>query len=106
MANILPLIKHSGAVAACGLAAGMPLSTTVAPFILRGVTLAGVDSVFMPLTRRLEVYSKYGPLLASCGKLNMLAGTDKEVGLDAVLDLSKEMLKGNITGRYVVDVSK
>ena len=106
LANILPLIKHSGAVAACGLAAGMPLNTTVAPFILRGVTLAGVDSVFMPLTRRLEVYSKYGPLLASCGKLNMLAGTDKEVGLDAVLDLSKEMLKGNITGRYVVDVSK
>ena len=106
LANILPLIKHSGAVAACGLAAGMPLNTTVAPFILRGVTLAGVDSVFMPLTRRLEVYSKYGPLLARCGKLNMLAGTDKEVGLDAVLDLSKEMLKGNITGRYVVDVSK
>ena len=48
--------QHSGAVAACGLAAGMPLHTTVAPFILRGVTLAGVDSVFMPTQRRLEVY--------------------------------------------------
>ena len=43
-------------MAACGLAAGMPLNTTVAPFILRGVTLAGVDSVFMPTQRRLEVY--------------------------------------------------
>ena len=105
LSNILPLIKHSGAVAACGLAAGMPLNTTVAPFILRGVTLAGVDSVFMPVNRRLEVYNKYGPLLASCGKLNMLAGSEKEVGLAAVLDLSKEMLKGNITGRYVVDVN-
>ena len=106
LANILPLIKHSGAVAACGLAAGMPLNTTVAPFILRGVTLAGVDSVFMPVTRRLEVYNKYGPLLADCGKLDMLAGTDKMVGLAGVLDLSKEMLKGNITGRYTVDVNK
>jgi len=105
LANILPLIKHSGTVACCGLAAGMPLNTTVAPFILRGVTLAGVDSVFMPTQRRLDVYTKYGPILGS-GKLDLLAGNDKTVGLGDVLDLSSQMLKGNITGRYVVDVNK
>jgi len=105
LANILPLIKHSGAVAACGLAAGMPLNTTVAPFILRGVTLAGVDSVFMPVERRLAVYNKFGSILGS-GKLDLLAGDGKTVGLGGVLELAKEMLKGNITGRYVVDVNK
>ena len=105
LANILPLIKHSGAVACCGLAAGMPLSTTVAPFILRGVTLAGVDSVFMPVDRRLAVYNKFGSILAN-GKLDLLSSSDKMVGLSGVLDLSQQMLKGNVTGRYVVDVNK
>ena len=104
LANILPLIKHSGLVAACGLAAGMPLNTTVAPFILRGVTLTGVDSVFMPVERRLSVYNKFGPILGS-GKLDLLAGDGKTVGLSGVLELAKEMLKGNITGRYVVAVN-
>merc|ERR1712227_609009 len=85
LANILPLIKHSGAVAACG--------------------LAGVDSVFMPVQRRLDVYNKFGPLLGG-GKLDMLAGSDKLTGLGGVLDLAKEMLRGNIQGRYVVDVNK
>lgn len=91
-------------VAACGLAAGMPLNTTVAPFILRGVTLTGVDSVFMPVERRLSVYNKFGPILGS-GKLDLLAGDGKTVGLSGVLELAKEMLKGNITGRYVVAVN-
>ena len=50
--------------------------------------------------------SKYGPVLASGGKLDLLAGSDKVVGLGGVVELSKEMLKGNITGRYVVDVNK
>ena len=79
-------------MAACGLAAGMPLNTTVAPFILRGVTLAGVDSVFMPVERRLAAYTKFGPILGS-GKLELLAGEDKTVGLAGVLDLADKMLK-------------
>merc|ERR1711913_276738 len=79
LANVLPLISHSGAMGCCGLAAGMALNTTVAPFILRGVTLAGVDSVFMPLERRLAAYEKFSPILAS-GKLELLAGEDKTVG--------------------------
>ena len=57
LSNVLPLVKHSGCVAACGLAAGMPLTTTVAPFILRGVTLAGIDSVFQPVEKRLAAYT-------------------------------------------------
>ena len=92
LANILPLIQHSGVVACCGLAAGMPLNTTVAPFILRGVTLAGVDSVFMPVERRLAAYNKFGPILGS-GKLELLAGEDKTVGLAGVLELADKMLK-------------
>ena len=92
LANILPLIQHSGAVACCGLAAGMPLNTTVAPFILRGVTLAGVDSVFMPVERRLAAYTKFGPILGS-GKLELLAGEDKTVGLAGVLELADKMLQ-------------
>jgi len=104
LANVLPLISHSGAVACCGLAAGMALNTTVAPFILRGVTLAGVDSVFMPLERRLAAYDKFSPILAS-GKLELLAGDSKTVGLGGVLDLAEKMLQGNLSGRYVVDVN-
>merc|ERR1719347_823360 len=104
LANVLPLIKHSGAVACCGLAAGMDLSTTVAPFILRGVTLAGVDSVFMPRDIRLQAYNKFAPILAG-GKLELLAGDNKTVGLNGVLDLANLMLKGNLSGRYVVDVN-
>ena len=92
LANVLPLISHSGAVSCCGLAAGMTLNTTVAPFILRGVTLAGVDSVFMPLERRLAAYEKFSPILAS-GKLELLAGDSKTVGLGGVLDLAEKMLQ-------------
>ena len=101
----------------------MALNTTVAPFILRGVTLAGVDSVFMPLERRLAAYNKFSPILAK-GKLELLAGDNKTVGLGGVLELASQMLQvstsyshhhqplgtsfsfqGNLTGRYVVDVN-
>ena len=92
LANVLPLISHSGAVACCGLAAGMALNTTVAPFILRGVTLAGVDSVFMPLERRLAAYNKFSPILAD-GKLDLLAGDNKTVGLSGTLELANKMLQ-------------
>jgi len=104
LANVLPLIKHSGAVAACGLAAGMGLPTTVAPFILRGVTLAGVDSVFLPMHKRVAAYTKFGPLLTA-DKLALVSGEEKTVGLAEIPDLGAKMLKGNIRGRYVVDLS-
>ena len=103
MANILPLMKHSGVVAACGLAAGMPLGTTVAPFILRGVTLAGVESALIPLERRITAYGRFGPLLTS-DKLDLVSGDERTVGLGDLTDLGAKMLKGDIRGRYVVDL--
>jgi len=104
LANVLPLIKHSGVVSACGLAAGMGLDTTVAPLILRGVTLAGVDSVFLPMERRLAAYTKFGPLLTG-DKLALVSGEGKTVGLNQVPELGAQMLKDSIRGRYVVDLS-
>ena len=104
LANILPQVKHSGAVAACGLAAGMGLSTSVAPFILRGVTLAGVESVFLPMEKRVAAYGKFGPLLTS-DKLGLVSGEERTVGLAQLPDLGRQMLAGNIRGRYVVDLT-
>jgi len=104
LANILPLIKHSGVVAACGLAAGMPLNTTVAPFILRGVTLAGVESALIPLERRISAYGRFGPLLTT-DKLGLVSEDEKTIGLAQLPDLGAQMLKGDIRGRYVVDLS-
>ena len=102
LANILPQMKYSGVVAACGLAAGMAVPTTVAPFILRGVTLAGVDSVFQPLERRLSAYGRFGSLLTP-DKLDLVSGEERTVGLAQLPDLGAQMLKGNLRGRYVVD---
>lgn len=104
LANILPQIKHSGVVAACGLAGGMGLGTTVAPFILRGVTLAGVESVFLPMEKRMAAYGRFGPLLTA-DKLALVSGEERTVGLGQLPDLGGQMLKGNIRGRYVVDLS-
>lgn len=104
LANILPQVVHSGAVAACGLAAGMGLATTVAPFILRGVTLAGVESVFLSRERRLTAYSKFSHLLTT-DKLSLVSGEDRKVGLAEVPALGEKMLAGQIRGRYLVDLN-
>lgn len=104
LANALSMIKYRGTVSACGLAQGMSLPTTVAPFILRGVTLAGIDSVFLPVEHRLEAYQKYAPLLSDAS-LSKVCGDENVVGLDKVVDLSKKMLAGAIKGRFVVDLS-
>jgi len=103
LANILPQVKHSGVVAACGLASGMQLNTTVAPFILRGVTLAGVESALIPLERRMTAYSTYGPLLTA-DKLALVSGEEMTVSLSEVAALGAKMLEGNIRGRFVVDL--
>jgi len=105
LANVLSLTKGRGAVAACGLAGGMALNTTVAPFILRGVTLAGIESVFLPTEKRLEAYNRYSPLLTS-EKLGLVSGDGQTVGLGALPDLANKMLKGEVKGRYVVDVNQ
>ena len=73
LANVLPVIKYDGVVSACGLASGMNFNSTVAPFILRGVTLAGVESALVPLERRKRVYERFGPKLTD-EKLAIVSG--------------------------------
>jgi len=104
LANILPQMKYGGAVVACGLAAGMEVGTTVAPFILRGVILAGVESLFLPVERRIAAYDRFGPLLTG-DKLDLVSGEARTVGLEQLPELGGQMLAGKIRGRYVVDLN-
>ncbi|XP_023331817.1 uncharacterized protein LOC111703951 [Eurytemora carolleeae] len=104
LANVLTLTKSGGAVSACGLAGGMPLNTTVAPFILRGVTLVGIESVFLKTEKRLAAYERFSPLLTS-DKLALVSGEGQTVGLAALPELGMQMLKGGVRGRYIVDLS-
>ena len=88
LANVLTAIEPEGCVAACGLAQGMDLSTSVAPFILRGVTLRGVHSVTVPRPRRLVAWER----LAGDLDQGLLAGMTQVVGLDGVIGVSEEIL--------------
>lgn len=102
LANILAGTKYRGVVTACGLAAGMDLPASVAPFILRGVTLAGVDSVMCPLEDRLEAWRRLGELLDP-GTLDTITST---VGLDEAAPTARKLLEGAVRGRVVVDVNR
>ncbi|MBQ91279.1 MAG: alcohol dehydrogenase [Acidimicrobiaceae bacterium] len=101
LANVLAAIEPEGCVAACGLAQGMDLPTTVAPFILRGVTLRGVHSVTVPRPRRLVAWER----LAADLDQGLLASMTHIVGLDEVIGVSEEILAGRVRGRVVVDVN-
>ena len=101
LANVLAQIQPEGCVAACGLAQGMDLTTSVAPFILRGVTLRGVDSVHMPQARRLEAWRRLDEDLDR----ELLASMTTTVGLDEVPAVADEVLAGRVRGRVVVDVN-
>lgn len=102
LANVLASIAYEGAVAACGLAGGMDLPATVAPFILRGVSLIGVDSVNCPKTRRIEAWDR----LASALSVADLDAVTSEVGLSEVIGLGADILAGQVRGRTVVAMSK
>jgi len=106
LTNVLTMMKHSGIVAACGLAGGMELKgATVAPFILRGVTLRGVDSVFQKMETRKRVYETYGPILVKSEKLELITeGEEQIIPLEKVTEAAKKMLAGQIKGRYVVKI--
>ncbi|HEY1753262.1 MAG TPA: MDR family oxidoreductase [Caulobacteraceae bacterium] len=101
LANALAQTRYGGAVAACGLAQGMDLPGSVAPFILRGVTLAGVDSVMCPKPRRDEAWSR----LARDLDLGKLAAMRVDAALDDVPALATAITEGQIRGRVVVAVS-
>ena len=98
LANVLAQTRYGGAVAACGLAGGMDLATTVAPFILRGVSLLGVDSVHCPTERRLEAWRR----LALDLDRSKLASMTRTIPLAEVFDAGARILKGETRGRLVV----
>ena len=102
LANACATTKYRGAVAACGLAGGMDFPATVAPFILRGVTLYGIDSVMAPLAVRLEAWERLGRDL-DIAKLDAIA---HEIGLSEALGVAAELLAGKVRGRVVVDVNR
>jgi acrylyl-CoA reductase (NADPH) len=102
LANVCATTKYGGTVAACGLAGGMEFPATVAPFILRGVTLAGIDSVMCPRTRRLEVWRRLGHDL-DLDKLNRMTSS---IGLAKTLDYANRLLLGTLRGRAVVAVAR
>ncbi len=101
LANVLAQIKYGGTVAACGLAAGFDLPTTVMPFILRGVNLAGIESVYCPQPRRGEAWARLGKDLP----LDKLDAMTTVRPLGDVPALAKDILKGQVRGRTVVDVN-
>jgi acrylyl-CoA reductase (NADPH) len=101
LANACAQMRYGGTVAACGLAQGMDFPASVAPFILRGVTLAGVDSVMCPLPRRQVAWQR---LAAELDRSKLEAMT-REVPLAGVLDVAREILAGQVRGRVVVNVN-
>jgi acrylyl-CoA reductase (NADPH) len=102
LANVCASIQYGGAVAACGLAQGMDLPATVAPFILRGVSLLGVDSVMRPRADRVAAWKKLAEILPAT-EMESIA---EVISLEASIDVADKLLKGDVTGRVVVDVNK
>jgi acrylyl-CoA reductase (NADPH) len=102
LANACATTRYRGAVAACGLAQGMDFPATVAPFILRGVTLYGIDSVRAPQPLRVEAWDRLATDLDPA-KLDAMA---REIGLAHAIPAADDMLAGHVRGRLVVDVNR
>jgi len=102
LANVCAATRAEGAVAACGLAQGMDLPATVAPFILRGVSLLGVNSVTQPYARRVEAWER----LASSVSPQHLQLITEEIGLGQAIEAAARLLRGEVRGRIVVDVNR
>lgn len=102
LANICASTRYGGVVTACGLAGGMDLPATVAPFILRGVTLVGIDSVMCPREKRLQAWQR----LAKDLDPTLLQRIGQQVvGLHEVVPYAEKLLKGEVRGRLLVDVN-
>ena len=100
LANLLAQTRQDGAIAACGLAAGMDLPTSVAPFILRGVALLGINSVSVPRPTRLETWARLAQDLDR-SKLERLSRT---IGFDEIIPTATAILDGAVRGRVVVEI--
>lgn len=102
LANICASTHYRGVVAACGLAQGMEFPSTVAPFILRGVTLAGIDSVMRPRQDRIDAWAR----LATDLDRDALALITQEIGLEEVVQTAERLMKGEVRGRVVVNLQR
>jgi acrylyl-CoA reductase (NADPH) len=102
LANACAQVRQGGAVAACGLAGGMDFPSTVAPFILRGVALYGIDSVLAPMDRRRTAWSRLATDLAP----PLLDAMTREIALADAIAASDDLLAGRVRGRLVVDVRR
>lgn len=101
LANVCASLRYGGTVAACGLAQGMDFPSSVAPFILRGIALIGIDSVNAPMERRLVAWRR----LATELPWDVIDANTRTIGLAAVPEAAAELLAGNVRGRLVVDLS-
>jgi acrylyl-CoA reductase (NADPH) len=101
LANLLSMTRYGGAVAACGLAGGMDLPTFVAPFILRGVCLYGIESVMCPIELRREAWKR----LETDLNRQKLAAMTREIGLSDVLEVAPQILEAKVRGRIVVKIA-
>ena len=100
LANVLAMTAYGGAVAACGLAGGMDLPASVAPFILRGVSLLGVDSVMAPMELRLEAWRR----IAQDLDRDKLAALSTVISFDGIIDAAHDIVDGKVRGRLVVNM--
>lgn len=103
LANVCASLKYRGAVAACGLAQGLDFPASVAPFILRGVTLYGIDSVMAPAIVRKEAWARLAQDLP-LAKLELIGARD--IGLAEAIQAGRDILEGKIRGRVAVDVNR
>ncbi|QCU74161.1 acrylyl-CoA reductase (NADPH) [Pseudoalteromonas distincta] len=99
LANICASLKYGGVVTACGLAQGMDLSASVAPFILRGVSLIGIDSVMRPKADRIEAWDRLAKLVSA----DYLDKISTEISLEHAIDNAERLMQGKIRGRVVVN---
>jgi acrylyl-CoA reductase (NADPH) len=102
LANVLSCTQYGGAVAACGLAQGMDLPTSVAPFILRGVSLLGIESVHMPMPRRLKAWER----LARDLDVDKLRAMTQTIGMKDLKQAAHDIIAGKVRGRIVVDLAR
>jgi acrylyl-CoA reductase (NADPH) len=100
LANVLSMVAYGGAIAACGNAGSMDLTTSVAPFILRGVALLGIDSVRAPKMMRMAAWNRLAVDLDR-GKLQSMI---KTIGLNQVVDAAQDIVEGKVRGRVVVKI--
>jgi acrylyl-CoA reductase (NADPH) len=102
LANVCAGIQYGGTVAACGLAQGMDFPASVAPFILRGITLAGIDSVMRPLEDRIEAWQRLADILNP----EVFEDIATDISLTEVIEVAADLLAGKVQGRVIVDINR